>query len=233
MVIPLGDENPTHSKPIVSIAILIICCLVFLWQFSLGSDGGKAIYALGVIPASLIQGIELPAEIQWVSPGMTLITSMFLHGGFMHLGGNMLYLWIFGDNVEDILGKFPFILFYLVCGIVAALTQALPEPGSQIPMIGASGAISGILGAYVVFFPKHKVKVAIPFGFFIQILRLPAYVVLLFWFVLQLFNSYGSGGGGGVAFRAHIGGFVAGLVLGPVFAVVTRRTREKFKGDNK
>ncbi len=151
----------------------------------------------------------------------------------MHLGGNMLYLWIFGDNVEDILGKFPFILFYLVCGIVAALTQALPEPGSQIPMIGASGAISGILGAYVVFFPKHKVKVAIPFGFFIQILRLPAYVVLLFWFVLQLFNSASAGASGGVAFRAHIGGFVAGLVLGPVLAVVTRRTREKFKGDNK
>ena len=138
----------------------------------------------------------------------------------------MLYLWIFGDNVEDILGKVAFVLFYIACGIIAVFTQAIPEPDSTIPMIGASGAISGILGAYVVFFPKHKVRVAIPFGFFIQVLRLPAFVVLLFWFIFQLINSAGAGTGGGVAFRAHIGGFVAGLLLGPVFAVLTRRFRK-------
>ena len=148
---------------------------------------------------------------------------MFLHGGFMHLAGNMLYLWIFGDNIEDILGKPVFLLFYFICGIVAALSQALPDPSSQIPMIGASGAISGVLGAYVVFFPKEKIKVAIPFGFFLQILRLPAYVVLIFWFILQLINGANAGSGGGIAFGAHIGGFVAGLVLAPILAVVTRK----------
>ena len=225
-MIPLSDENPTHSRPVVTIALLIICCLTYLWQLSLGQEGQRAIYALGVIPASLLEGRALPVSLQWVSPEMTVITSMFLHGGFLHLAGNMLYLWIFGDNVEDIFGKAAFVLFYLACGIVAVFTQAIPEPDSTIPMIGASGAISGILGAYVVFFPKHKVKVAIPFGFFIQILRLPAYVVLLFWFIFQFISSIGAGTGGGVAFRAHIGGFIAGLVLGPVVAVLTRRLRK-------
>ena len=225
-MIPLGDENPTRSKPLVTITFIVICCLIYLWQMSLGQTGKRAIYALGVIPARLLEGGTLPVNLQWVSAEMTVITSMFLHGGFFHLAGNMLYLWIFGDNVEDILGKVPFVLFYLACGIIAVFTQAIPEPDSTIPMIGASGAISGILGAYVVFFPKHKVRVVIPFGFFIQILRLPAFVVLLFWFILQLINSAGAGTGGGVAFRAHIGGFVAGLVLGPIVAVLTRRFRK-------
>ena len=222
-MIPLSDDNPTHSKPYVTIALIALCCLLFIWQLSLGSDGRKAIFALGVIPTSLLQDTPLPTNLRWVSPELTLLTSMFLHGGFMHLLGNMLYLWIFGDNIEDILGKPVFLLFYFICGIVAALSQALPEPSSQIPMIGASGAISGVLGAYVVFFPKKKIKVAIPFGFFLQILRLPAYVVLIFWFILQLINGANAGSGGGIAFGAHIGGFVAGLVLAPILAVVTRK----------
>ncbi|MDC0185282.1 rhomboid family intramembrane serine protease [Gammaproteobacteria bacterium] len=222
-MIPLSDDNPTHSKPYVTIALIVLCCLLFIWQLSLGSDGRKAIFALGVIPTSLLQDTPLPTNLRWVSPELTLLTSMFLHGGFMHLLGNMLYLWIFGDNIEDILGKPVFLLFYFICGIVAALSQALPEPNSQIPMIGASGAISGVLGAYVVFFPKKKIKVAIPLGFFLQILRLPAYVVLIFWFILQLINGANAGSGGGIAFGAHIGGFVAGLVLAPILAVVTRK----------
>ena len=222
-MIPLSDDNPTHSKPYVTIALITLCCLLFIWQLSLGSDGRKAIFALGIIPTSLLQDTPLPTNLRWVSPEMTLLTSMFLHGGFMHLAGNMLYLWIFGDNIEDILGKPVFLVFYFICGIVAALSQALPEPSSQIPMIGASGAISGVLGAYVVFFPKKKIKVAIPFGFFLQILRLPAYVVLIFWFILQLINGANAGSGGGIAFGAHIGGFVAGLVLAPILAVVTRK----------
>ena len=222
-MIPLSDDNPTHSKPYVTIALIVLCCLLFIWQLSLGSDGRKAIFALGVIPTSLLQDTPLPTNLRWVSPELTLLTSMFLHGGFMHLAGNMLYLWIFGDNIEDILGKPVFLVFYFICGIVAALSQALPEPSSQIPMIGASGAISGVLGAYVVFFPKKKIKVAIPFGFFLQILRLPAYVVLIFWFILQLINGANAGSGGGIAFGAHIGGFVAGLVLAPILAVVTRK----------
>lgn len=222
-MIPLSDDNPTHSKPYVTIALIVLCCLLFIWQLSLGSDGRKAIFALGVIPTSLLQDTPLPTNLRWVSPELTLLTSMFLHGGFMHLLGNMLYLWIFGDNIEDILGKPVFLVFYFICGIVAALSQALPEPNSQIPMIGASGAISGVLGAYVVFFPKKKIKVAIPLGFFLQILRLPAYVVLIFWFILQLINGANAGSGGGIAFGAHIGGFVAGLVLAPILAVVTRK----------
>ena len=222
-MIPLSDDNPTHSKPYVTIALIVLCCLLFVWQLTLGSNGGKAIFALGVIPTSLLQDTPLPTNLRWVSPELTLLTSMFLHGGFMHLAGNMLYLWIFGDNIEDILGKPVFLVFYFICGIVAALSQALPEPSSQIPMIGASGAISGVLGAYVVFFPKKKIKVAIPFGFFLQILRLPAYVVLIFWFILQLINGANAGSGGGIAFGAHIGGFVAGLVLAPILAVVTRK----------
>ena len=224
-MIPLSDDNPTHSKPYVTIALITLCCLLFIWQLSLGSDGRKAIFALGIIPTSLLQDTPLPTNLRWVSPEMTLLTSMFLHGGFMHLAGNMLYLWIFGDNIEDILGKPVFLLFYFICGIVAALSQALPNPSSQIPMIGASGAISGVLGAYVVFFPKKKIKVAIPFGFFLQILRLPAYVVLIFWFVLQLINGANAGSGGGIAFGAHIGGFVAGVVLAPMLAVMTRKKK--------
>lgn len=225
-MIPLADENPTRSKPVITITFIVLCVLIFVWQLSLGSGGRQAILALGVIPASLLQGATLPPALRWVSPEMTLITSMFLHGGFMHLIGNMLYLWIFGDNIEDILGKPVFIIFYFVCGIVAAMSQSLPDPSSTIPMIGASGAISGVLGAYIVFFPKRKVRVAIPFGFFIQILKLPAFVVLIFWFVLQLINGANAGSDGGVAFGAHIGGFIAGVILAPILAVVTRKKAE-------
>ena len=133
-MIPLADENPTRSKPVITITFIALCVLIFLWQLSLGSGGRQAILALGVIPASLLQGAMLPPSLRWVSPEMTLITSMFLHGGFMHLIGNMLYLWIFGDNVEDILGKPVFIIFYFVCGIAAAMSQSLPDPSSTIPV---------------------------------------------------------------------------------------------------
>ena len=226
-MLPLHDDQPTRLRPWVTVSIIICCLATFLWQLSLSeTDFDRAVFSLGMIPSVLIGPHFLPTELRVVPSIFTVITSMFLHGGWLHLLGNMLYLWIFGDNVEDILGKVAFVLFYLACGIVAVFTQAIPEPDSTIPMIGASGAISGILGAYVVFFPKHKVRVAIPFGFFIQILRLPAYVVLLFWFIFQLISSAGAGTGGGVAFRAHIGGFVAGLVLGPIVAVLTRRFRK-------
>ena len=226
-MIPLADDNPTRSTPIITYALIAICVIVFLWQLSLGPNVKVAIYALGVIPASLLQGALLPQELRWVSPEMTVITSMFLHGGFMHLIGNMLYLWVFGDNIEDILGKPVFIIFYAICGIAAALSQALPDPSSTIPMIGASGAISGVLGAYMVFFPKKSIRVAIPFGFFLQILKLPAYVVLLFWFVLQLINGALSGSDGGVAFGAHIGGFIAGVILAPIMVIVMRKNQNK------
>ena len=218
-MIPLRDDNPSTSKPLVNITFIVICVLVFLWQFSLGGENGqRIIYSLGVIPAVLIGGAQLPPELALVPPSATVFTSMFMHGGWMHLIGNMLYLYIFGDNVEDSMGHARYLAFYLLCGIAAALAQALPEPSSEIPMVGASGAISGVLGAYVLLHPHAKVLVAIPFGFILHTMRLPAGIVLALWFGLQLLsNTMAQSGSGGVAFRAHIGGFVAGLLLVGIF----------------
>jgi membrane associated rhomboid family serine protease len=218
-VIPLRDDNPSGTAPIVTIVFIVMCVLVFLWQLSFGPQGGQRIvYALGVVPASLLGQGQLPPELSLVSPWMTVFTSMFMHGGWMHLIGNMLYLWIFGDNVEDSMGHGRFVVFYLLCGIAAVLAQALPDPSSTIPMIGASGAISGVLGAYLLLYPHARVLVAIPLGFFLHTMRIPAGLVLVLWFGLQLFSSaMAQPGQGGVAFRAHIGGFIAGMILIPLF----------------
>jgi len=148
---------------------------------------------------------------------LTPFTSMFLHGGFMHLGGNMLYLWIFGNNIEDAMGHGRFIVFYLLCGVAAVFAQALPDPESAIPMIGASGAISGVLGAYLLLFPHARVLVAIPIGFYVHTMSLKAGIVLMIWFGMQIFSSLAAGDGPGVAWFAHIGGFVAGVALIPLF----------------
>jgi membrane associated rhomboid family serine protease len=217
-MIPLRDDNPSSSRPIVAVSFIVICVVVFLWQFSLGTAGGqRAIYALGLIPAVLFGAERLPPELQLVPPAATVLTSMFMHGGWMHLLGNMLYLWIFGDNVEDSMGHGRFLVFYVLCGVAAALAQAMPEPGSIVPMVGASGAISGVLGAYLLLHPHARVLVAIPFGFILHTTRLPAGIVLALWFVLQLVSSAMAQGEGGVAFRAHIGGFIAGMVLVGLF----------------
>lgn len=217
-MIPLKDDNPSSITPALTYALIGACVLVFLWQFSLGPKAGQvAVYALGVIPAVLLGDVQLPPDIAVVSPWTSVFTSMFLHGGFLHLAGNMLYLWIFGDNVEDSMGHVRFIVFYLLCGVAAVFAQALPEPNSQIPMIGASGAISGVLGAYMLLFPHARVLVAIPLGFILQTVRLPAIWVLLLWFGLQLLSNIMSNNAvGGVAFRAHIGGFLAGMALVPL-----------------
>ena len=219
-MIPLKDDNPTRLWPIVSYTILAGCVLVFLWQAGLGPEAGqRAIYAFGMIPAVLTGQAALPPEVAVVPPAGTLLTSMFLHGGWLHLLGNMLYLWIFGDNVEDAMGHARFVVFYVACGVVAALAQLALDPGSQVPMIGASGAISGLLGAYLLLHPRAHVLVLIPLGYLSQVLHLPAVVVLVLWFGLQLAQQLmaGTGGGGGVAFMAHIGGFVAGMALIPLF----------------
>jgi membrane associated rhomboid family serine protease len=217
-MIPLKDDNPSSITPILTYTLIGLCVLVFLWQLALGPDGGqRAVYALGVIPAVLLGDAQLPPELALVSPWTSVFTSMFMHGGWMHLIGNMLYLWIFGDNVEDSMGHVRYIIFYLLCGIAAVLAQALPDPTSQVPMIGASGAISGVLGAYLLLFPHARVLVAIPLGFVLQTTRLPAMWVLLLWFGLQLLSNLVQGGAGaGVAFRAHIGGFIAGMALIPL-----------------
>ena len=213
---PLHDDNPTSSFPFITIILIISCVMVFLWQISLGPQINNAIHAFGVIPA-VIFGYQSPGAAP-IPAWSTTITSMFLHGGWMHLIGNMLYLWIFGNNIEDAMGHRRFIVFYTLCGIAAVFANALPDPHSTIPMVGASGAISGVLGAYLLLFPHARVLVAIPFGIFIHTTRLAAGWVLGFWFVLQIINSLmSSGQQGGVAWGAHIGGFVAGMLLIPFF----------------
>ena len=187
---------------------------MYILQISSASyQSGKLFYSYGLIPAVLTGHKQLPLELEMIAPELTLITSMFMHGGFMHLIGNMLYLWIFADNIEDELGPVKFICFYILSGIAAALTQVFLNTESTIPMIGASGAIGGVLGAYIVNHPKAKVIVLIPLCFFSQIVKIPALYVLGFWFVLQFINSsLSSSEGGGVAYGAHIGGFIFGAV---------------------
>jgi rhomboid family protein len=218
-MIPLRDDNPSGLRPLVTVGLIAIATLVFLWQLSQGRQGGTTLlYSLGLVPSVLFGINHLPPEVAMVPPSVTILTSMFLHGGWLHLIGNMLYLWIFGDNVEDAMGHGRFILFYLLCGVAAALAQAIPDPQSTLPMVGASGAISGVLGAYLLLYPHARVLVLIPLGFFIQTVRLPASIVLILWFALQFIsNLLASSGSGGVAFRAHIGGFVTGLLLVGLF----------------
>lgn len=218
-MIPLHDDNPTEIAPLFTILFIAICVLVFFWQLSLGGQGNQAaVYSLGVIPAVLLNKVSLPPELALIPAELTIFTSMFMHGGFMHLAGNMLYLWIFGNNVEDAMGHVRFIIFYLLCGIAAVFGQVLQNPASEIPMIGASGAISGVLGAYLLLYPHARILVLIPLGFYAQMVRLPAGLVLGFWFVIQIFSSLAADpDSAGVAWFAHIGGFVAGMALIPLF----------------
>lgn len=218
-MIPLHDDNPTELFPIVTIILIASCALIFLWQVSLTLDVQQSIVvSLGVIPATLIGGKQLPPELALIPPSATVLSSMFLHGGWMHMLGNMLYLWIFGNNVEDAMGHWRFVFFYLLCGLAAALAQSIPNPESTVPMIGASGAIAGVLGAYLLLHPHARVLVAIPIWVVIHTMRLPAVIVLGFWFLLQLISNVLSGdGGAGVAWGAHVGGFIAGIVLIPLF----------------
>ena len=215
-MIPLHDDNPTTITPALTIAFIVTCVLVFFYQVSLPGDAGQGfVYHYGAIPTLVFGTAALPPEAAALPAFMTLVTSMFLHGGWMHLIGNMLYLWIFGNNIEDVMGHGRFIVFYLACGILAALSHAVTDPGSNIPMVGASGAISGVLGAYLLLYPRARVLVLIPFGFFTRIMYVPAGFVLGLWFLLQLFSGGASlgRGGGGVAWFAHVGGFVAGMAL--------------------
>ncbi len=216
-MIPLHDDNPTEINPIVTIALIVLCSLVFLYEVSLPDQAGEAfVFQYGAIPASIFgHEAALPENAVAVPVTLTLLTSMFLHGGWMHLIGNMLYLWIFGNNIEDVMGHVKFVIFYVVCGLLAAMSHALTDPSSGIPMVGASGAISGVLGAYLLLYPRAQVLVLIPLGIFMRTMYVPAGFVLGFWFVLQLLSggmSMGQGGGG-VAFFAHVGGFLAGMAL--------------------
>ena len=217
-MIPLHDDNPTERFPFVTILFIVMCIAVFLYQNSLPENLGNIfVFQYGAIPAVVFGSSSLPEEASVAIPvGLTLVTSMFLHGGWMHLLGNMLYLWIFGNNIEDVMGHAKYVVFYLLCGVLAALSHAVTDPGSQIPMVGASGAISAVLGAYLLLFPRAHVLVLLP-G--VGMTRVAAGVVLGMWFVTQLVSGGMSVGatGGGVAFFAHIGGFVAGMALVGLF----------------
>ncbi len=215
-MLPLKDVNPTQSRPVVTIGLILANVIVFIYQIFLSRESEQTfVMQLGLIPYELTKGVDIPPY----SPlpvYLNLFTSQFLHGGFWHIGGNMLYLWIFGNNVEDYLGKIRFILFYLGCGVVAGLTQTMLSPNSEIPMVGASGAISGILGSYLVLFPRSRVLTLVFLFYFIRLIELPAVILLGFWFIIQIFSGAGSlavRDSGGVAWFAHIGGFIIGWIL--------------------
>ncbi|MBI4279618.1 MAG: rhomboid family intramembrane serine protease [Armatimonadetes bacterium] len=225
-MIPLYDANPARTRPVVIYAIVAACAAAFLYTFyGVGPEPGtaEALRRYGMIPAALTG--RAPPE--GVPPSLTLITSMFLHGGWVHLIGNLWYLWIFGDNVEDAMGRGRFLLFYLAGGIAGSLAHAFTHPSSTVPTIGASGAIAGVLGAYLVLFPGARIVSLVPLGWFAQVVEIQAYIYLPLWFLLQFANgilAVGLGGGSMVAWWAHIGGFAAGVVLGRVLA---RRRRPR------
>lgn len=215
-MIPLHDDNPTKTVPFLTVALIVGCVGVFLYELSLPQGSGRLfVYRFGAIPAALSGQAAAPPEAAGFPGFATLVTSMFLHAGWMHLIGNMLYLWIFGNNIEDVMGHVRFVIFYVACGILAAISHIVTDPGSTVPMVGASGAISGVLGAYLLLFPRARVLVLVPLGCYARLWYIPAGVVLGAWFVFQLLSGSASlgQGGGGIAWFAHVGGFVAGIAL--------------------
>jgi membrane associated rhomboid family serine protease len=212
-MIPIRDQIKPRRTPIINYLLIAVNIIVFMLQWSAGANQESVVYEFALIPASFSDGIDL-SEIRDV------FTSMFMHAGLMHLLGNMMYLWIFGDNVEDAMGHFTYLLFYLAGGFAASIAHILVNPGSQIPTVGASGAIAAALGAYLVLYPRSRVATFIPLGFFMTLRMLPASIVLIMWFVLQLFNgvlTLGAADVGGTAFWAHIGGFVFGAFIALFF----------------
>lgn len=223
-MIPIRDEIKTRQTPVVTYILIAINVIVFIIELNFGSDMDAMMYKYAMIPSEVTTGFDL-------GDVSNIFTSMFMHAGWTHLIGNMLYLWIFGDNVEDRLGHFKYLVFYLAGGVVAAFAHIAINPSSQVPTVGASGAIAAVLGAYLVMYPRSRIYTFIPFGFFLRLRLLPASLVLILWFVMQLFNgvlSIGSSDVGGTAFWAHIGGFVFGAFVALLFrkgrtpAVVTQ-----------
>jgi membrane associated rhomboid family serine protease len=225
-VIPLRDANPTTRTPVVTIGLILACLIAFGVELSVSARGPEALDAFirewGAVPASISAALGAGELVSHAT--LAMVTSVFLHGGWLHLLGNMLFLWIFGNNIEDRLGRATFLVFYLAGGIAAALAQVWIDPSSTVPLVGASGAIAAALGAYFVFYPGARITSLVFLGFFYQLLEVPAVVVLGYWFLLQLVSGAASLGAstaqGGVAFFAHIGGFAAGMLV----AVVLRAT---------
>jgi len=215
-MIPLRDSQPSYSTPYVTGSLIAVNVMIFFFQLSLDPYSlNHFVASYGVVPSRL-------------NP-VSVLTSMFLHGGWLHLIGNMWFLWIYGDNVEDILGHGKYLLFYLGCGVAAALVHVAFNAGSRIPTIGASGAIAGVMGAYVVKFPRSRIVTLVPIFFFLTLIEIPAVVILLYWFVIQVFSGVGSVAystvsQGGVAWFAHAGGFIAGMLL-----ILAMRPRERYR----
>ncbi len=214
-MIPLKDDVPTRTFPIITIAVILVNIVIFLWSRTLSTRLEMGfVYKYGLVPKELLNSFASRPDLLPYNV-LTIFTSMFLHGGFFHVGGNMLYLWIFGNNGEDALGHGRFLVFYTLAGLVAALVQFSFDPASSIPMIGASGAVSGILGAYLLLFPRARVKTLIFIFIFITTVEIPAMVLLTIWFLMQVVFSHGQG----VAWFAHIGGFIFGLLMIKVFSI--------------
>ena len=208
-MIPLRDNNPTKSFPIFTLLLIAVNIFIFLYQMSLGPAMEPFVMQLAAVPYEIMHLRDISPKTD-VPIAATLLTSMFVHGNLLHLGGNMLYLWIFGNNIEDSLGHLRFILFYFICGLIATFTHIITGPNSTTPIVGASGAIAGVLGAYLLLYPRAKVDTLFILIIFIKIIRIPAFILLTLWFVLQVLNSTE---GGSVAWYAHIGGFIAGFLL--------------------
>jgi membrane associated rhomboid family serine protease len=210
-LIPYKDDNPAKSLPFVTLIIIALNISSFILEIMSPVEGRSLVYAFGAIPKYILSF----DSVQPVPVVLTLFTSMFMHGGLLHIAGNMLYFWIFGNNIEDRLGHLRFLFFYLFCGVFAAYAHAFSSPNSEVPMIGASGAISGILGAYVLLFPTARVHTIVFFGFFVQVIRVPALIVIGFWAIIQFVSGLITQGilhQGGTAWFAHVGGFLAGLL---------------------
>jgi membrane associated rhomboid family serine protease len=214
-VIPLKDDIPTRSTPVVTVVLIVTNLLVFLWQASLGPEENYGVTQWGLVPIEF-RGLFTYAHGAFnLGPFATLFTSMFMHGGLAHLAGNMLFLWVFGNNVEEAMSRARFLVFYLVCGVIAGLTQVYATPDPTVSMIGASGAISGVLGAYLVLYPHARIQTLVPLFFYFTVIRVPAFFFLVLWFLMQLLSGAAtySMQGSGIAFLAHVGGFAAGFIL--------------------
>jgi membrane associated rhomboid family serine protease len=215
-MIPIRDRNPSGTFPYITIGIIVINVFIFLYELSLGLDLGVFLHRYGVVPVKVTHYYQA-SDLTFLDTFFPFLSSTFLHGGFIHLIGNMWFLWIFGDNIEDKLGHVKYLLFYILCGVIASSIHVYFNSQSEIPCIGASGAIAAVLGAYMVTFPRARVITVVPIFFFLQIIELPAVVVLGFWICIQFFSGAvsltASTSGGGVAWWAHIGGFVSGIML--------------------
>ncbi|HLW86949.1 MAG TPA: rhomboid family intramembrane serine protease [Terriglobales bacterium] len=234
-MIPIRDDTPRFSTPYITYFIIALNTVVFLFELSVGAQSHRAlnslIYQFGVVPVHFERALEGASRLSLPALSFTILTSMFLHGGWLHIIGNMWFLWIFGDNIEDYLGHFPYLIFYLVTGYAASLTHILLNFGSNVPSVGASGAIAGVMGAYFVLYPRARVLTLVPLIIFFTFWWLPAWIFLGFWFVFQFLSGTATSiadtgsSSGGIAFWAHVGGFVTGIVLIKLMPERRGRTR--------